>query len=93
MTPVEPRVYGSENGGSRITLRATQDSWIQVRAGPDELLLTRVLRAGDTYLVPNRLGVTMQTAIANAICLTSRFLKKSGWDCSPDRPPASLRSP
>lgn len=67
LPPPEPRVYGLENGNSRITLRATQDSWIQVRAGPDDLLLTRVLQAGDSYIVPNRLGITMQTGNAGGL--------------------------
>ena len=65
--PRQPQVYGLENGNSRITLRATQDSWVQVRAGPDDLLLTRVLQAGDSYLVPDRLGITMQTGNAGGL--------------------------
>lgn len=67
LPPLVPTVYGVENGNSRITLRATQDSWIQVRSGLDDLLLTRVLRAGDTFLVPNRLGITMQTGNAGGL--------------------------
>ncbi len=63
----EPRIYGAENDTSRITLRASQDSWVQVRAGADELLLTRVLQAGDTYLVPDRLGITLQTGNAGGL--------------------------
>ncbi len=63
----EPRVYGAENDTSRIVLRATQDSWVQVRAGTDELLLTRVLQAGDTYRVPDRLGITLQTGNAGGV--------------------------
>ncbi len=62
-----PQVYGLENSGSRITLRAIQDSWIQVRSGPNDLLLTRVLQAGDTYRVPDRLGITMQTGNAGGL--------------------------
>ena len=53
--------------GSRVTLRARLDSWIQVSGEDDELLLTRILRAGDTYAVPNRPGLTLLTGNAGAL--------------------------
>lgn len=62
-----PRIYGERGGGSRIVLRALQDSWVQVRDRQDSLLLTRVLRAGDTYYVPNQAGLTLLTGNAGGI--------------------------
>lgn len=62
-----PRVYGSENSDARVVVRATQDSWVQVRDVDDTLLLTRILRAGDTYRVPNRLGLKMLTGNAGGL--------------------------
>ena len=53
--------------GSRVTLRARLDSWVQVSGEDDELLLTRILRAGDTYAVPNRPGLTLLTGNAGAL--------------------------
>ena len=53
--------------GSRVTLRARLDSWVQVSAKDDELLLTRILRAGDTYAVPNRPDLTLLTGNAGAL--------------------------
>lgn len=53
---------------SRIVVRAKSNSWIQVRDDVDnQLLLTRLLRAGDTYPVPNRSGLMLLTGNAGAL--------------------------
>lgn len=62
-----PRVYGENNQGARIIVRAIQDSWVQVRDRDDALLLTRVLRTGDSYYVPNRDGLTLLTGNAGGL--------------------------
>lgn len=62
-----PRVYGEGNTGSRITLRAGGESWIQVRASDDTLLMTRTLRPGDSYKVPNQSGLKLMTGNAGAL--------------------------
>ncbi len=61
-----PQVLGAV-GASRVTLIAKVDSWVQIRGTNSELLLTRVLRAGDKYHVPNRSGLTLMTGNAGAI--------------------------
>ncbi|MDP6518223.1 MAG: DUF4115 domain-containing protein [Alphaproteobacteria bacterium] len=63
----EPRVYGQDNAGARVVLRALSDSWVQVQGGNNELLLTRILYAGDTYLVPNRDDLILITGNAGGI--------------------------
>jgi cytoskeletal protein RodZ len=62
-----PRVYGGDNAQSRITLHATLDSWVQVRDGEGDLLLTRVLRPGDSYRVPDQTGLTLVTGNAGGL--------------------------
>lgn len=62
-----PRIYGEGNAGSRITLRAGGESWIQVRASDDTLLMTRTLRPGDSYKVPNQSGLKLMTGNAGAL--------------------------
>jgi len=64
-----PRVYGEGNEGVRIVLHALQDSWVQVRDNRDALLLTRVLRSGDVYHVPDQIGLTLLTGNAGGIQL------------------------
>ncbi|MFQ5774847.1 MAG: RodZ domain-containing protein [Kiloniellaceae bacterium] len=66
-TDRSPRVYGENNENARIVLRALQDSWVQVRDGQDALLLTRVLRTGDVYYVPDQEGLTLLTGNAGGI--------------------------
>lgn len=61
-----PHVLGAV-GASRVTLIAKVDSWVQIRGTNSELLLTRVLRAGDRYHVPNRTGLILMTGNAGAI--------------------------
>lgn len=63
----EPKVYGEENVDARIVLRANQDAWVQVRDRQGSLLLTRVLRAGDSYRVPNRGDLTLLTGNAGGL--------------------------
>ena len=66
-TDRSPRVYGESTERTRIVLRALQDSWVQIRDRQDALLLTRVLRAGDTYFVPARDGLTLLTGNAGGL--------------------------
>ncbi len=61
------RVYG-EQGDVRVVVKAKTNSWIQVRDDvSSQLLLTRLLRAGDIYRVPNRSGLTLLTGNAGAL--------------------------
>ena len=62
-----PRVFGQANVGSTITLRALEESWVQVTGINNELLLTRILRPGDIYHVPNRPGLMLMTGNAGGI--------------------------
>lgn len=61
------RVFGRDHGDSRVLLRATRDSWVQVRGPDDSLLLTRVLNAGDVYRVPDRQGLVLHTGNAGGL--------------------------
>lgn len=51
----------------RIVVRATGESWVQVRAEDGTTLFTRVLRNGDVYRVPDRPGLTLATGNAGAL--------------------------
>jgi cytoskeletal protein RodZ len=61
------RTYGLVNGDSRILIRATQDSWVQVSDGDGGLIMTRVLRPGDTYQVPTEQGLELVTGNAGGL--------------------------
>ncbi len=61
------RTYGADNLDVRVVLHAKLDSWVQVRDQEDVLLLTRVLRPGDSYRVPNQAGLTLLTGNAGGV--------------------------
>ncbi|MDP1911269.1 MAG: DUF4115 domain-containing protein, partial [Hyphomicrobium sp.] len=64
----KPEAKPETPAASRIVVRAKSNSWIQVRDDVDnQLLLTRLLRAGDTYPVPNRSGLMLLTGNAGAL--------------------------
>jgi cytoskeletal protein RodZ len=63
----QPTVYGEENADARIVLKASQDAWVQVRDREGNLLLTRVLRVGDSYRVPNQADLTLLTGNAGGL--------------------------
>jgi cytoskeleton protein RodZ len=63
----EPRVFGKAGEESRIKITALVDSWVEVRAMDGDLLLTRVLRKGDSYHVPGQTGLTLVTGNAGGL--------------------------
>ena len=55
-------------GQPQIVVRAKTDSWIQVRDDiGNRLLMTRLMRAGDEYVVPDRPGLKLLTGNAGAL--------------------------
>ena len=62
-----PKVYGRTNLDARVVVTALDDSWVQVQGPDNELLLTRILHAGDSYRVPDRPGLVMVTGNAGGL--------------------------
>ena len=53
---------------SRVLVRAKSNSWIQVRDDfSNEILVTRLLKAGDEYHVPDKFGFRLLTGNAGAL--------------------------
>jgi cytoskeleton protein RodZ len=65
-----PRVYGVTNGPVRIIVKATADSWVQVRDADQAVISMRVLKQGETYRVPDRPGLILRTGNAGGIEIT-----------------------
>jgi cytoskeleton protein RodZ len=55
---------------TRIVIRAIADSWVQIRDAGQSVLLTRLLKVGETYTVPYRPGVSMRTGNAGGLEIT-----------------------
>jgi cytoskeleton protein RodZ len=65
----DPQIFGEEVPG-RVVILARQDSWVQITGAAGELLLTRILRAGDRYLAPDREDLILMTGNAGALEIT-----------------------
>jgi cytoskeleton protein RodZ len=65
-----PLTYGTADGSTRIVLRATTDSWIQVRDSDHSVLFTGVLKPGESYRVPDRAGLSMRAGNAGGLDVT-----------------------
>ncbi len=58
--PAEPK--------SRVLVRAKSNSWIQIRDDfSNEIMVTRLLKAGDEYRVPDKFGFRLLTGNAGAL--------------------------
>jgi len=58
----------SAGGDSRVALRAlADDCWVQVREMDGQLLMSRLLRKGDVFQVPNRPGLTLTAGNSGAL--------------------------
>lgn len=55
--------------GKRIVLRATKDSWVEIFDAKEEVVLQRILRAGETFSVPAQEGLTMNTGNAGGVVI------------------------
>ncbi|KIM00275.1 Outer membrane protein assembly factor YaeT precursor [Paramagnetospirillum magnetotacticum MS-1] len=62
------KVYGTEYADARVVLKATgDDCWIQVREVDGSLLMSRLLRRGDSFRVPNRSGLNLMVGNAGSL--------------------------
>jgi cytoskeleton protein RodZ len=61
-----PKQFG-EAGGARIIVKATADSWVQVRDPAGAVVFSRILRSGDSYAAPNRGGYKLATGSAGVL--------------------------
>jgi len=50
----QSRVFGTENGGSRLVLEANAPVWVRIEDRQGNVILTKTMMAGDAYRVPNR---------------------------------------
>ena len=66
--PLPPgQVYGEQNEKARVVLRLRQPARILVQGPDGTLFINRTLKAGDSYRVPNFVGVTLTTSNAGAV--------------------------
>lgn len=61
------QVYGEQNKNARVILRARQAARILVEGPGGMVYINRTLKPGDTYRVPNLVGLTLTTSDAGAV--------------------------
>ena len=54
-------------GEGRVVLRASAPAWVQIMGAGQEVIFTKILRAGDTYTVPARDDAVLVTGNAGAL--------------------------
>jgi cytoskeleton protein RodZ len=59
--------YGQNNRGARVVLRVHTPTRVLVQGEDGMVYINRTLQPGDTYQVPNIVGVTLTTTTANAV--------------------------
>jgi cytoskeleton protein RodZ len=55
---------------SEMVLKATGNSWVEIEDIDGNILMTRLMRPGETYVVPNITGLTFNTGNAGALSLS-----------------------
>ena len=61
------QVYGGQNKNSRVVLRMHQAARILVEGPGGMVFINRTLKPGDSYQVPNLVGLTLTTSNAAAV--------------------------
>ena len=78
--PVQEAAATEAGQPGKIVLRARLESWVQITNPKGESILSRVLRAGETFTVPEEPGLMMTTGNAGGIdiVLDDKKLKSLG---------------
>ncbi len=63
----EPTQYGDASAASRILIRSRSAAWVEITEPDGNVLLTRLLRPGDSFQVPDRPGITLVTGNAGGL--------------------------
>ncbi len=61
------QIFGDQSHQPRVILRARAATRVLVQGPDGSVFLDRVLRSGDSYYVPNRVGMTLTTQNSGAI--------------------------
>ncbi|MBN43097.1 MAG: hypothetical protein CL573_06380 [Alphaproteobacteria bacterium] len=61
------RTFGARNSTARIVLWARENTWVQVHASDQSVVITQMLEAGDRYMVPNLDGLRLMTGNAGGL--------------------------
>ena len=66
-SPAGGTVFGRNNRNARVVLKAKNDTHVMVRGQNGVVYINRDLKAGDSYQLPNAIGLTLSTTNAGAV--------------------------
>ena len=61
------RTYNGQNHSARVVLRAHSVTRILIQASDGTVVFNRLLQPGDSYLVPNKVGLSLTTPDGGAL--------------------------
>ncbi|WP_083901523.1 helix-turn-helix domain-containing protein [Azospirillum sp. B4] len=67
--PAKGRVFG-QTGPARVVVRATDETWIQVRDAKGTTWASRVLHPGDSFRAPDVPGLALETGNAGGLVIS-----------------------
>ena len=67
--PPKGHIYGSENLNPRVVLRADAPTRILIQGRDGAVYLNRMLEPGDSFNVPNKVGLTLTTPNGGAVAV------------------------
>ncbi len=69
LAEIEPAA-GTQPPENRVTINVVDNAWVEIRNKEGKVILSRVLKQGDSYLVPNEQGLVMDTGNIGALEFT-----------------------
>ncbi|HEX2114627.1 MAG TPA: RodZ domain-containing protein [Alphaproteobacteria bacterium] len=64
-----PRQFGAKSGETRIVVEAKEEAWVRVSDAQGSLVFMRTMKPGETYRVPDRAGLVLDTGNAKGLVL------------------------
>jgi pilus assembly protein CpaC len=64
-----PREFGARSGDARIVVEAKEETWVRVSDAQGALVFMRTMKPGETYRVPDRSGLVLDTGNAKGLVL------------------------
>lgn len=69
VSDVGPRQFGARSGETRIVVEAKEEAWVRVSDAQGALVFMRTMKPGETYRVPDRAGLVLDTGNAKGLVL------------------------
>jgi pilus assembly protein CpaC len=66
-SPPGPRQFGAKRKDARIVIEAKEEAWVRISDAEGALVFMRTMKPGETYRVPNRSGLLLDSGNAKGL--------------------------